>query len=62
MEPVIDETLPILKFSVTCHTKKCENGEIVIDIQTRESEPVVICGVCSKKITDITAVAEPKSE
>lgn len=62
MEPVIDITKPILNFTVACHTKKCENAEIEIDIATRDTEPVVICGVCGKKISDIKPVAEPKTE
>jgi hypothetical protein len=61
MENLIDPKAPILNFTVTCHTKKCDNSEIEIDIATTEAEPFVICGVCGKKISDIKPVAEPKT-
>jgi hypothetical protein len=58
---VTEQTEQTLKsFTVTCKTKKCDNGEIPIEIQTYDDEPVVICGVCGKKISDITATPEPK--
>jgi hypothetical protein len=50
-----------LKFAVTCTTKKCENADISIEIESTDAEPFVICGVCGKKISDIKAVAEPKT-
>ena len=56
----MENTETSLKFLVTCTTKKCENGEIPIEIESTEAEPIVICGVCTKKISDITPVAEPK--
>jgi hypothetical protein len=61
MENLIDPKAPILNFTVACHTKKCDNAEIEIDIATTDAEPVVICGVCAKKISDIKPVAEPKT-
>lgn len=45
------------QFTVTCKTAKCDNGGIPIDIEVEDTEPIVICGVCSKKITDIIPVA-----
>jgi hypothetical protein len=39
-------------YLVTCHTKKCENAEITIPIDLIADNPLVFCGVCSKKITD----------
>jgi tRNA A22 N-methylase len=47
-------------FTVTCKTKKCDNAEIAIDIQSSDADPIVICGVCAKKISDIIATPEPK--
>jgi hypothetical protein len=47
-------------FTVTCQTKKCENGEIPIVVESDDETPYVICGACSKKISDITATPEPK--
>lgn len=43
----------MLKFIVTCKTAKCDNGNIPIEIEVEDAEPIVICGVCSKKISDI---------
>lgn len=44
------------KFSVICHTENCENAEIPIEIEVEETDPIVICGVCSVQISDITPV------
>lgn len=43
----------MLEFTVTCHTEKCDNAEISIVIESEDTEPIVICGVCSQAITDI---------
>lgn len=50
----------MLEFTVICHTENCENAEIPIVIGTDEADPIVICGVCSVQITDITPKPSPK--
>lgn len=48
----------IFNFDVTCHTEGCENENIVIDIQTPEEQPIVICGPCGIEITDIAPIVD----
>lgn len=41
-------------FTVTCHTVDCGNGQQAIEVLAPETDPLVICGVCSEPITDVT--------
>jgi hypothetical protein len=41
-------------FTVTCHTAGCGNGEQPIEVLAPGTDPLVICGVCSEPITDVT--------
>ena len=43
----------MLNFTVTCKTDKCDNGNIAIEIESEDEQPIVVCGVCSQSITDI---------
>lgn len=47
----MDEFTP---YKVTCHTEGCGNGEQAIDVLALGTDPLVICGVCSEPITDVT--------
>lgn len=49
------------EYLVTCQTQGCGNAEASIQIsapipEEAETIPVVICGVCSQTIEDITAL------
>lgn len=57
----METTEPTLNtFTVTCHTKNCENGEVAIEVVSIDTAPVVICGACMKKITDVVSVPVSK--
>jgi uncharacterized CHY-type Zn-finger protein len=45
-------------YVVTCKDKTCENGGIKIPVQAAAENPTVICGVCTKEITEIKLVEE----
>ncbi len=48
-----NETLPL--FDVVCHTTGCGNAGSTVRVPANPV-PVVICGVCGQRITDITPV------
>jgi hypothetical protein len=45
--------MELFNYLATCKTAKCENGNIPIEVTTIENG-LILCGVCGKKITDIT--------
>jgi len=48
----------------TCHTEGCSNADVpIVMMWLGDSEPYVMCGVCSQRITDISDEAvTPHSE
>jgi hypothetical protein len=50
----------MLEYIVTCHTEGCGNAEASIEIASEDTEPTVICGVCSAQIEDVKAKPAPK--
>jgi hypothetical protein len=50
------EDLEFAQYIVACHTNKCENKDIKIEVQAVAGNPRVMCGVCSTFIEDIVEV------
>lgn len=48
------------EYDVACHTKGCENQNIVIRLNADKTNPYVICGACSQLIEDVTKLEEEK--
>lgn len=53
----MDSQFTYAQFMVTCKTKDCENAEIAIEVTATESDTYVMCGACSKQITQILPVS-----
>jgi hypothetical protein len=51
-----DEELPMNEFTVMCHTVKCKNADIPIEVNAFGDSPNIVCGLCGVQITDISLV------
>lgn len=54
-----EEEVELITVFATCRTDGCGNRGITIDMQVPTIDILMLCGVCSKEITDVTD-AEPE--
>jgi hypothetical protein len=46
------------EYNVTCRTENCGNSGFTIEVSAPDENPVVVCGVCANKITEVIRLTE----
>lgn len=41
------------EYNVTCETENCGNFGFTIEVNAPAENPIIICGICSARITDV---------
>lgn len=49
-----EEEVELITVVATCHSDGCGNSGIGIPLDVPSADILVLCGVCSKKITDVS--------
>jgi hypothetical protein len=49
------------EYNVTCRTENCGNSGFTIEVIAPAESPIIICGVCSIKITDVSLKADSEN-
>jgi hypothetical protein len=42
------------EYIVTCETENCGNSGFTIEVKAPADNPIIICGICSARITDVS--------